>query len=105
MKTFLKYLPYWIICAVSFTVITLMDLVWILTALCIRATRLIFNWLISAFYPDDDTNEFFEDTKALSNIIINEYYKFFIDLMYPTWEEDFEDEEDEDDSLYDDDED
>lgn len=94
MKNFLKYLPYWIICTVSFTVISLLDLVWILMALCIKATRIIFNWLISAFYPDDDTNEFFEGSKTLVNLFINISYKYYIDLMYPVKEDNEEDDED-----------
>ena len=95
MKTFLKYLPYGIICTVSFVVISLIDLVWLLMALCIKTTRLIFSWLIAAFNPDDDTNEFFESNKALCNGMVNEGYKFYIDLMYPVEEDIEDDDEDE----------
>lgn len=103
MKQILKHIPCIIIAVISFTVITIMDLVWLLMALCIKATRLIFTWLMSAFYLDRDTNEIFNWIAASVNFMTNVEYKFYIDWMYPV-EEDSED-EDEDDSLYDDDED
>ncbi len=90
MKKILRILPYVVISVISFTVISIMDLVWILAALCIKATRSIFIWLQDAFDPDDYID--FNGRKNIVNVMVNYGYKYYIDLMYPV-EEDFEDED------------
>lgn len=92
MKTILKNLPWIIISAVSFIIITIMDLILISMMVLIKVTRLIFIRLITMF-DFSDAPARYENVVKINNLIVNYGYKYYIDLMYPTVEDDEDEEE------------
>lgn len=91
IKTILMYLPYVIVCVISFTVVSILDVILLLMALCVKAVRLIIIWLEGFTSPDFENS----DTKyinTLGNAIVNLAYKKVIDEMYPVEEDEEESE-------------
>lgn len=94
MKEVLKSLPYIIIGSVAFIVITAMDLISLLIALLTKVTRLIFMRLLVAFDMYDICDDI-DTEKNINNHLVNQAYKYYVDLMYPVKEDIEEDDEDE----------
>lgn len=83
MKKILKKLPVWIMGTISFIVLTLMNLAWVLLALLIKLISLIFAWFIAALKLNDDTDTVYHGVTFMGNEVMNICLKVFINLLYP----------------------
>ena len=83
MKEILKTIPWALIGAISFIVVTIIDILMLTMGLLNKIVRLTLQWLMNVL----DVDETYEDLKNNNdkmNSMVNYVYKYCVDLMYPT---------------------
>lgn len=83
MKEILKTIPWALIGAISFIVVTIIDILMLTMGLLNKIVRLTLQWLMNVL----DVDETYEDLKNNNdkiNSMVNYAYKYCVDLMYPT---------------------
>lgn len=89
MKTILKNLPWMIIGFVGFVIVTIMDLILLLMAMCVKAVRLTVLWFTNVV-DVDSTDDDADSVKSWTTFMVNEGYKYYVDKLYPVKEDEEE---------------
>ena len=91
MKAILKNLPWMIIGFVGFTIITIMDFVLLMMAVCVKAVRSLIIWSINVMDLDSEDADA-SSVKQWAILMVNRAYKYYVDKLYPVKEDEEESE-------------